>query len=179
MEEVYKLVDKYVQLTYLSKAFSKGKNNLTDYFNNGVVNIDFASLGFTPEEIEDLGTNPNFEDLSRYSNKFIDLADEVSREVFGTMINISLDERIQLKDYVDGRANYFMGIAMQYQQTYMAIVGQIDEAVKGDDKVKLRQLGMFAKINMGLLDRYQSYCQSLSNVSSYLRGSIGYSSAKK
>ena len=177
MEKVYELIDKYVSLLYISRILTLhgGNNNCLD---SSFSDIDFYKLGLNEELLKYIKENSSAKNLRMFLPIFLELCDEVSREVFGSIIKLSTDEKLQLKEHLESRIICNMPIIDKYQTTYLTIVSEI-EKTNDSNKNNIRELGKLAKINFNKLYEYNFYNQHYSNLVSYVKGMLGATLIKK
>ena len=136
MENVYQLIEKYVKLTYIVKVLTGHCSKSAD-FNTSFSNIDFSQLGLSDDILKIIGPNPDVNRLKAYISVFERLADMASMEVFGPLSKLDYEEKLQIKDYLEDRVSTYLTSINTYQETYLGIVFEIDEAGREDNKDKV------------------------------------------
>lgn len=172
MENVYQLIEKYVKLTYVVKILT-GHCSKSDDFNTNLSNIDFSQLGLSDDILKIIGPNPDVKRLKSFITVFERLADMTSMEVFGPLSTLEHEEKLQIKDYLEDKVSTYLTAINNYQETYLGIVFEIDEACKEDNKDKVRELGKLAKKNYNKIYEYTVYSQTYSNLACYFKGMLG------
>lgn len=172
LSQVYSLIDRYVVLTFLVKLLTNSNTKSTEEFNSIVVDIDFATLGLSDEAAGVLNNNPNIVNLKKYKAEITSLAEEASMQVFGYISQLSQDDKLSIKEYVDNKIASYLTKVSECQDTYMMLVVEIDKSTKEDNNIRTRELGKKAKVSFNTLYEYNTICQNYSNVSNYLRGMI-------
>ena len=87
-------------------------------------------------------------------------------------MELSNDDKIAVKEYVDGMVGTYLTKIGECQDRYLGLVVEIDKSTKEEDSKKTRALGKMAKASFNKLYEYNTICQNYSNISSYLRGMI-------
>lgn len=172
LEEVYALLDRYVKLNFLVRILTSHSSKTAEEFNSSVFDIDFKMLGLSEEAVLDLGISPNISQLKKHSKEILLLAEQASTLIFGYIIELSNDDKIAVKEYVDGMVGTYLTKIGECQDRYLGLVVEIDKSTKEEDSKKTRALGKMAKASFNKLYEYNTICQNYSNISSYLRGMI-------
>lgn len=172
LNQVYGLIDRYAKLTFLVRILSTHATKIAEEFNSSVFDIDFNSLGLDDDAARALSENPNIVNLKIYKEDIFRLAEEASTKIFGYMTLLSNEEKIAVKEYVDGMVASYLTKIGECQDAYLGLVVEIDKSTKEEDSAKTRSLGKMAKASFNKLYEYNTICQNYSNISSYLRGMI-------
>lgn len=170
--QIYELIDRYVQLNFLVRILTTHATKSAEEFNSKVFNIDFKSLGLSDEAADVLSERANIVNLKRYKDEIFALAEDASTKIFGCMVQLSNDEKIAVKEYVDGMVASYLTKIGSCQDEYLGFVVEIDKSTKEENSSKTRALGKMAKASFNMLYEYNTICQNYSNISSYLRGMI-------
>ena len=170
--QIYELIDKYVQLNFLVRILTAHSSKSAEEFNSGVFDIDFSLLGLSSKTAHELSGAANVVNLKKYKEEIFALADKVTTQIFGCMVNLSNEEKIAVKEYVDNMVASYLTKIGECQDTYLALVVEIDKSTKEENSSKTRSLGKMAKTSFNKLYEYNTMCQNYSNISSYLRGMI-------
>lgn len=170
--QVYELLDRYVILNFLVRVLTSHSSRGAEEFNCKLDNIDFELLGLSDVSVELLKSSPSLRNLKKCHDEIFRLAEEASTSIFGYMVQLSNDEKVVVKEYVDTMVADYLTKIGQCQDTYLNLVVQIDKSTKEDNSATTRALGKLAKSSFNELYQYNTICQNYSNVSSYLRGMI-------
>ena len=172
LDQIYAYIDRYVKLNFLVRILTSHASKSAEEFNSNVFDIDFNELGLSEEAAIVLSANPNIVNLKKYYDEIFRLAEHASTQIFGHMVRLSNDDKLAVKEYVDGMVATYLTKISDCQETYFALVVEIDKSTKEENSVKTRSLGKMAKASFNKLYEYNTICQNYSNVSSYLRGMI-------
>lgn len=172
LEQIYFFIDRYVKLNFLVRILTNHTSKSAEEFNNGVFDIDFNDLGLSEEAARILSQSPSIVNLKKYHDEIFSLAENASSQIFGYLVNLSNEDKIAVKEYVDGMVSFYLTKINDCQESYFALVVEIDKSTKEDDNAKTRSLGKMAKASFNKLYEYNTVCQNYSNISSYLRGMI-------
>jgi hypothetical protein len=172
LNQIYSYIDRYAQLNFLVRILTSPASKNPEDFNSNVFDIDFNELGLSDEAVRVLSENPNIVNLKKYRDEIFSLAEAASVGIFGHMVRLSNEDKMAVKEYVDGMIAAYLTKVTECQETYFALVVEIDKSTKEENSAKTRSLGKMAKASFNKLYEYQTICQNYSNVSSYLRGMI-------
>lgn len=172
LNQIYDLIDRYAKLTFLVKILSSHASKSAEEFNSSVFDIDFNSLGLDEDAARLLSRNPNIVNLKMYKEDIFRLSEESSSKIFGYMSLLSNEDKVAIKEYVDGMVASYLTKIGECQDAYLGLVVEIDKSTKEEDSVKTRRLGKMAKVSFNKLYEYNTICQNYSNISSYLRGMV-------
>lgn len=172
LKQFYLLIDRYAKLNFFVRILTNHSSKSAEEFNNGGFDIDFNDLGLGEEAAKVLSENSSIVNLKKYRDEIFALTECASTQIFGCLINLSNEDKIAVKEYVDSMISSYLTKIDEFQDSYLAIVVEIDKSTKEDDSDTTRRLGKMAKSSFNKLYEYNTICQNYSNVSSYLRGMI-------
>lgn len=170
--QIYEYIDRYVRLNFLVRILTTQSSKSAEEFNSNIFDIDFNSIGLSEEAAKVLNENSNIVNLKRFRDEIFRLAEESSTQIFGYMFQLSNEDKVSVKEYVDNMVATYLTKIGECQDTYFALVVEIDKSTKEENSTKTRSLGKLAKASFNKLYEYNTICQNYSNISSYLRGMI-------
>ncbi len=172
MQEIYDLIDKYVNYRYVVIRLNAKLNNLPDDMCDTSVACDYKELGIDDEYVIALEFNSSdTKSLVRVYDKLSAQVCSMNSKMYEMIFNLSLEEKGMLFNYLLEKCEQLTDEANYYYDGYRRTVDLIEKADK-DSNIK-RSLGKSANILYSKYYELDAIKQSYIYLGCYLSSMVG------